>query len=922
MSTSRVTFNAEEVLQDERNFVAAVLDTAATLVVVLDTQGRIVVFNQACQQTTAYSADEVKGRPFWDLFLLPEEVEPVKAVFKNLQAGQFPNQYHNYWLTRDGDRRLIAWSNTALLDSSGGIKYIIGTGIDITERQQAEEALKKAKVELEIRVEERTTELRKANEQLQEEMLERQRTETALQQSYRLLQAVIEGTPDAIFVKDLHCRVVMANSGLGTIVNRQVEEIIGKDNTELLPPEIARQITETDRRVMTSGEPEMVEEVVTIMGVTKTYLSTKSVLRDPSGNVIGLVGVSRDITERKAAEEALRESEERYRHFIETALEGIWVVNAESKTVFVNSTLSEMLGYSIEEMQGRPLFDFMDDEGKAIAARQAKLHHQGIEDKIDFKFCCKDGSFRWAIVSSAPILDAAGNYAGAFAMVTDITARRQAEEALRESEARLREQATRENLLNHLASQIRNSLNLDKVLETTVQEIRNLLQIERCHFAWYYPDREEPGWEIVKEARNPELPDLKGYYPIATVGLMGQKLLNLEMLRIDDIEKLSQKPRHAAHATGDRLWGKFLRSMGFASILVLPIQTRSGTIGIISCCQISAPRPWRDWEVELLHAVTDQLAIAINQAELYAATRTTAKQFQEQAAKLEQTLHELQQTQAQLVQTEKMSSLGQLVAGIAHEINNPVNFIYGNLAHADEYTKDLLNLLQLYQQHYSHPVPEIQNEMAAIDLDFLIADLPNMLASMKVGAERIRQIVLSLRNFSRLDEAEMKAVDIHEGIESSLLILQNRLKAKPDHPAIQLMKEYGDLPQVECYAGQLNQVFMNLLTNAIDALEEGMGHGQENTNSRIPKIRISTSVVNSDRVIISIADNGPGMTEAMKKQLFNPFFTTKPVGKGTGLALSISYQIVVEKHGGQLNCLSEPGKGTEFAIAIPIQQHG
>ncbi|MFE1747945.1 PAS domain S-box protein [Coleofasciculus sp. H7-2] len=421
MSKSRGTFNTEEVLPDERNFVAAVLDTAATLVVVLDTQGRIVLFNQACQQTTAYAADEVKGRPFWDLFLLPEEVKPVKAVFKNLQAGQFPNQYDNYWLTRDGDRRLIAWSNTALLGSSGGVKYIIGTGIDITERHQAEQALKKAKAELEIRVEERTAELRKANEQLQEEMLERQRTEAALQQSYSLLQEVIEGTPDAIFVKDLQYRVVMPNSGLGTILSKPVEEIIGKNNTELLSPELACQLTETECRIMASGKAEVVEEVVTIMGITKTYLSTKSVLREPCGNVIGLIGISRDITERKAAEEALRESEERYRHFIETALEGIWVIDAQSKTVFVNRTMTEMLGYSIEEMQGRPLFDFMDDEGKAIAARQVKLHHQGIKDKIDFKLCCKDGSFRWAIVSTSPIFDSAGNYAGSFAMITDIT---------------------------------------------------------------------------------------------------------------------------------------------------------------------------------------------------------------------------------------------------------------------------------------------------------------------------------------------------------------------------------------------------------------------------------------------------------------------------------------------------------------------
>ncbi len=286
------------------------------------------------------------------------------------------------------------------------------------------------------------------------------------------------------------------------------------------------------------------------------------------------------------------------------------------------------------------------------------------------------------------------------------------------------------------------------------------------------------------------------------------------------------------------------------------------------------------------------------------------------AEKLNFALQELQQTQAQLIQTEKMSSLGQMVAGVAHEINNPVSFIYGNLTHASNYTQDLLELVHLYQQHCPNSVSEIQEHIAAIDLDFLIEDLPKVLSSMNIGAERIRQIVLSLRNFSRLDEAEMKQVDIHEGIDSTLLILQNRLKAHGNHIGIEVVKEYGGLQPVECYAGQLNQVFMNILSNSIDALEDKKVRSEE----RGPCIWISTDVSASDSIKVRIADNGPGMTEEVRARIFDPFFTTKPVGKGTGLGLSICYQIVVEKHGGIFLCKSEPGQGTEFWIEIPLRQ--
>jgi len=302
------------------------------------------------------------------------------------------------------------------------------------------------------------------------------------------------------------------------------------------------------------------------------------------------------------------------------------------------------------------------------------------------------------------------------------------------------------------------------------------------------------------------------------------------------------------------------------------------------------------------------------------------KQAKEEA---EVALKTLQQTQAQLIQAEKMSGLGQLVAGVAHEINNPVNFIYGNLSHTAEYTQNLLKLIQLYQQTYPTN-SQIQEKIEEFDLDFISEDLPKILTSMKVGADRIRQIVLSLRNFSRLDEAEMKPVDIHEGIDSTLMILQNRLKANPDRTAIEIVKEYGDLPLVECYAGQLNQVFMNILANAIDALENydnqrSLKDIQKNPSRitiRTKLVTNETGVGYSKNVVIQFQDNGSGMTETVRQQVFNPFFTTKPTGKGTGLGLSISYQIVVDKHGGLLQCFSQPHQGAEFRIEIPVLQSG
>ncbi|MEG4306275.1 PAS domain-containing protein [Microcoleus sp. D3_18a_C4] len=288
----------------------------------------------------------------------------------------------------------------------------------------------------------------------------------------------------------------------------------------------------------------------------------------------------------------------------------------------------------------------------------------------------------------------------------------------------------------------------------------------------------------------------------------------------------------------------------------------------------------------------------------------------EKAQQLEQTLADLKKAQSQLIQAEKMSSIGQMVAGVAHEINNPISFIYGNIIPAAQYARDLVKLIDLYQQYYPEPVPEIAQELAEVEVDFMAGDFPKILDSMQEGANRIKQIVLSLRNFSRLDETDRKVIDIHEGIESTLVILQHRFQSQPKRREIQVIKNYGNLPKVECYPAQLNQVFMNLLVNAIDAVEESSA----NCTGKVNQIRITTEVSRENQVCVRISDSGPGICPEVQSRMFDPFFTTKPVGRGTGLGLSISYQIVKDTHGGKLECHSEVGRGTEFAIELPISQ--
>ncbi|WP_413171444.1 GAF domain-containing protein [Anabaena azotica] len=466
---------------------------------------------------------------------------------------------------------------------------------------------------------------------------------------------------------------------------------------------------------------------------------------------------------------------------------------------------------------------------------------------------------------------------------------------------RERKAAEREKALAATVEKIRQSLDLSTIFATSTQEVLRLLEVDRVTIYRFRPDWSGEfvaeslayGWKPVQELVPVIADDYLRLIP-------GEDSTNGKIIVVNDTSatNIPIPPIALITPTETRAY------------MIVPIFQSEKLWGLLAAYQHSQPRDWQRDEIDLLVQICSQLGVGLQQAELLEKT-------QRQKEEITQTLKELQATQSQLIQSEKMAGLGQLVAGLAHEINNPISFIYGNIPYVTNHTEDLLNLVRLYHKNHPQSTQEIAQQVASLDLDFIADDLPKMLNSMMIGANRIRELVLSLRTFARLDEAEKKPVDLHEGIDSTLLILQNRLQQQGDFPAIEIVKEYSNLPPVFCYAAQMNQVFMNIINNAIWALEKSLIQG--NLTDK-PKIWIRTQVTNSNSILIWIADNGCGVPKGMESRIFEPFFTTKEPGEGTGLGLSISYQIIVEKHGGQINCVSELGKGCEFWIEIPMEE--
>ena len=805
------------------------------------------------------------------------------------------------------------------------------------------------------------------------DITDRKQAEADLRCTQTFLNTVVENLPVGVFIKDaVDLRFMYWNKASEDVFGYSREDVLGKNDYDFLPQEQARYLRAKDRQVLTGGK--LVESrdvpLMTPHHGERRIHTKKIPLLDESGTPRYLLGICEDITESKKTEEGLRESESHYRRILETASEGIWMFDVDSKTTFANSRIAEMLGYTVEEMLGRSLFDFMDEDSRILAQAYVERRRRGIHERHDFKFRRKDGSDLWAIVSATPILDAAGEFVGVLRMITDICDRKQVENALQASHQQLVHILERitdaffaldhqwqftyvngeaERIFGRNREELRGGniwQALPETAGTIVEQQYHKAKLEQIPVifevfcsqwnSWFevrvYPCAEGLSvfWRDISDRKQAEKAlqeseqRFRATFNQAAVGIAHASLKG-EFLRINQkyCDLLGYTQEEMLTRTFEDITHPDDEDVDFPQIT----QLLAGKIQMYSMEKRYIARSgafiWVNLTVSLRRSSLGipKYFIAVvqdisNKKQAEEALRRSEGELRTKNQQLQQTLHQLKQTQAQLIQNEKMIGLGQMVAGIAHEINNPISFIYGNIAYAREYASDLLHLVQLYAKHYPEAVPEIQQQIAALDFEFIKADFPKLIESMRQGAKRIRSIVLSLRNFSRLDEADMKKVDIHEGISSTLLILQHRLKKDPSSPEIQVIQEYSQLPMVECYPSQLNQVFMNVLNNAIDALE---------TRLCSPMIVIRTEVkhegeaIHPSHVVIRISDNGSGIPGDVKQRIFDPFFTTKPVGVGTGLGLSIAHSIIVEKHGCQLTCISTPGQGTEFAIELPIQ---
>jgi PAS domain S-box-containing protein len=880
----------------------ALIQNSTDLITILAADGTILYESPAIERILGYCPDELIGRVAMD-YVAPDDHKVVEAALIRLLASERgatvpPVVFRS--LRKDGSWCYLEASGTNLLadEAVGGV---VINSRDVTERIQTQEALRRSEMRF---------------------------------------RAIFAGAALGIALSDPSGKLLECNPAMLKLLGYSEEELHQRTFAAITHPEDMAANSNLYQELLAGSVPsyQLEKRYFHKDGTLVWGRLTVSLVRDRAGAPLFAVGMIEDITAAKQAQAALS----RISKAVENTSDAIGIAdNLGLRLTYVNPAFEEMFGYTLEQLK--------EVGGAAILFSDAKIGYEvfaiaasGQSWQGEVEMLARDGVVKQIALRADAIKDAAGEVVGTIAIHTDITERKQAEAALRQSYHRA-------ELLEKITTEIRSSLDTQHIFQATVNQVGQALQVNRCMIHLYRedPDRQLP---LVAEYLEPGYSSLKDFeVPIQGNPHTEQLLATDRAFAIGDVnaEPLLESTVHLC------------RQMGIKSMLGIRTSYQGKPNGVIGLHQCDAYRHWHSDEIDLLEAVAAQVGIALAQACLLENETRTAAQLTQQnralqqsearerakARELEQTLIRLQRTQAQLVQTEKMSSLGQLVAGVAHEINNPVSFITGNINYAKDYIQDLLHVLSLYREHYPQPVAAIQAEVEKIDLDFLMQDLPKLLRSMQVGADRIHQIVLSLRNFSRHDEAQMKPVDIHEGIKNTLLILQNRLKARGGKPEIQTIEEYGRLPLVECHAGQLNQVFMNLIGNAIDALEtlrerdycqtpsERIGGGipredapcqevcrLDENSPCLPCIWIRTQVKEDNRVSISIIDNGEGMTREVQQKLFNPFFTTKPVGKGTGLGLSISYQIVVEKHGGKLHCFSAPGQGTQFVIELPIQQ--
>lgn len=838
-----------------------------------------IFVNEAFAQLLGRDRLELVGRCELD-FLLPEEASFFQEADEEVFFTGKIRESHGFVTDGRGIRRFITTKRSLFVDDNGN-RLVVGVVRDVTQS-----------------------------------VIEYQQAEAEFIESKQLLQLVIDNIPQMICWKDCNSVFLGCNQAFAKAAGLEhPREIVGKTDYDLAwQKQESDWYRECDRQVISSGLPRLhlVETQHQASG-QKVWLDTSKIpLVDRTGNIVGLLAFIEDITQQQinqqyvdvqnavmqilattaTIEAAAPQIIQVICHSLDWQFGEFWSVDPQTQYLSCLSTwhsLEQQVVDCVERVKklifapGLMLAKIVLSQHITIFETKENTVNQEILDLLEFNNIGEVCSMlAFPIIHGAEIIgvmtlfsfhqqQTTPNFINVFNLIGKIlgqfVARKHAENALAASEAKLQKLADSAPGMLYQFQLYPDGVMSFPYVSSGCQEIfgltpRQIQENPNIINDYVHPDYQQECFDaIIQSAQT----------------LNPWKAQLLIVLPHGEKKWLQGISRPEKLADGSVLWHG----------IVIDITRLKAT-------EVALQSAYGQMEVLVLER-TKELAQSNEQLHL-------------RTQELETALDKLQRTQIQLIQSEKMSSLGQLVAGIAHEINNPINFIYANICYVEEYVNNLLFMTQLYQQYFPIANPVIQEFAESIEFEYIKTDLPKIFASIKNGSERIRQIVLSLRSFSRLDEAKIKPVDIHEGINSTLMILQSRLYEDQDSP-IQVIKKYGDLPLVECYAGKINQVFMNIISNAIDALQPK----KDNKQISIVTERNTTSI------LIKIRDNGIGIPEKARSRIFDPFFTTKPVGKGTGLGLSISYQIIVELHQGKLECFSQVGQGTEFHIHIPIK---
>ena len=835
----------ELALQESKKKYRSIYMQTAVGLVNATLKGEFLEVNPRFCEMLGYSRQELLTKTIGDI-THPDDQAQITRDMPRLFAGDIPYFFQEKrYLRKDGSDFWASTGVSIVRDAMGNPKHTLAVVQDISERKQAEMHLHEVSTRLNLAVESAGIgiwdwDIVNHNRVWNERMY-----------------ALYGITPDSA-------------SHLGeTWVN------------SLHPDDRATAQATTQKALQGQTNYDTEFRIIRPDGNTRFIKANALVQHNAQGEAERMIGINYDITTIRDAEVAMN----RQLTMIEKAIDGIAILEGDT-FLYLNQAHLTMFGYDHDELTGKTWHSLYSPE-ELERFEQQVFPSLGQNEAWQGEAIAtrKDGSTFPEELSLSLSEDGF-----LICVCRDISDRKRAA-------AQIDSLLNRTQLLHRISSEIRNSLDLDIILQTSVQAIVTELPADVCTFAWYRRAESTNSWNIVKEQKIPELPSWLGSHSLDEFPHMLTHILQNQMYQVESLAALTTSVNNPLKS--------FFERMGISSYICLPIHTLGGKIGSLQIGRTSSEQPWQDDEIALLQDIGNQVAIAIYQAELYEDSQAKTK-------RLQQSYQDLQDAQFQLIQSEKMSSLGHLVAGIAHEINNPVSFIYGNLTPALDYTRILTQLIRQYQEAYPNPPESIATLSNQADIEYILNDFPKLLSSMENGATRIQDIVRSLGTFSRLDKSDFNAVNLHNNIDDTLVILQNRLNGRAGNPEIEVVKKYGDLPDVECYGSSLNQVFMNLLVNAIDAVEERQEIDGENYTGRIT----ITTTASAQNVTISIKDNGIGMNQTTQTNIFNPFFTTKPIGKGTGMGLSISYQIVTGNHEGQLYCYSQPGEGTEFVIRL------